>query len=240
MRILAFDTATRATTVALLDTATDAVQTARDDPAPGERPRHTTHLLALIVELLGAAGGWGTVDRIAVGTGPGTFTGLRIGIVTARALGRARDLPVVGISTLASLAAAARTEGAGYDAVLAVLDARRREVFSAAWAPLALIGPELGPPLQTAAARASDELVSGLAALGPRRLAIGDGAIEFRSVLEAAGVTIPGPECRLHRVQASEHARLAQEMIPGPRDEVSPEYLRVPDAELSLRATPAR
>ena len=136
MRILGFDTATRATAVALFAPDGLALE-ARDDPPPGERPRHTTRLLPLIVELLDAAGlGWDDLERVAVGVGPGTFTGLRIGIATARGLAVARGLPLVGVSTLESLALGgidAVTQGrigADVDAVAAVLDARRGEVFA--------------------------------------------------------------------------------------------------------------
>jgi len=128
--ILAFDTATPATTVALSGVG-GVVFSARHDPLPGERPGHTTHLLPLIARVLERAGvGWEGVDRIAVGVGPGTFTGLRIGIATARALARARDKPLVAVSTLQSLALARRRPGsrevpAGVDTALAVLDARR-------------------------------------------------------------------------------------------------------------------
>src|SRR5256885_10638200 len=107
MKILAFDTATRATVAALLDTETDEAVERRDDPEAGVRPRHTTRLMALIVDVLQAAGAhWTAIDRIAVGVGPGTFTGLRIGVATAHALSRARDIPLVGVSTLHSLARA--------------------------------------------------------------------------------------------------------------------------------------
>ena len=68
---------------------------------------------------------WADVDRIAVGVGPGGFTGLRIGIATARALAQARGLPLVPVSSLATLAA-----GAGDGPVAAVIDARRGEVFA--------------------------------------------------------------------------------------------------------------
>ena len=135
MNVVAFDTATRATTVALSGVG-NVVYTARDDPKPGARPGHATRLLPLTAMVLERAGvGWDEVDRIAVGIGPGTFTGLRIGIATARALARARDIPLVGVSTLQSLALAgpqASDTLGSYDTVLAVLDARRGEVFAAA------------------------------------------------------------------------------------------------------------
>jgi tRNA threonylcarbamoyladenosine biosynthesis protein TsaB len=111
MRILAFDTATQATTVALNDPAEGIVLERRHDPAAGERPGHATHLLPLVAEILEqAGGGWQAVDRIAVGVGPGTFTGLRIGVATARALARAREIPLVGISSLEALAVGAEAE----------------------------------------------------------------------------------------------------------------------------------
>ena len=106
MNVVAFDTATRATTVALSGVG-NVVYTARDDPKPGERPGHATRLLPLTAMVLERAGvGWDEVDRIAVGVGPGTFTGLRIGVASARALARARSIPLVGVSTLQSLALA--------------------------------------------------------------------------------------------------------------------------------------
>ena len=260
MSVLAFDTATRATSVALVTAAGEAL-VARDDPGPGQRPAHTTRLMALIAELLAAGGGWGTVKTIAVGTGPGTFTGLRIGIATALALGRARDLPLVGVSTLASLALAADPAtvdpaGAtlvadpaadGFDVVLAVLDARRREVFVAGWetgsltaaAPRRGAGNPAAPVARlSAAAMAPAALAQAGASLG-RCLAVGDGALEYRAVLEAGAITVAGACSPHHRVDAAVHARLAQAGLAVDGAAVRPEYLRAPDAELARRAVPA-
>jgi tRNA threonylcarbamoyladenosine biosynthesis protein TsaB len=115
------DTATPSTAVAVWAPDGPAVER-RDDPAPGERPGHAARLLALVDEVVP---GWDAIERIAVGVGPGGFTGLRIGIATARALAQARDLPLVGVSSLAALAAP-------HDGpVVAVIDARRGEVFAA-------------------------------------------------------------------------------------------------------------
>jgi tRNA threonylcarbamoyladenosine biosynthesis protein TsaB len=235
VRILAFDTATRATTVALHDPAHGTELELRDDPDPGQRPRHTSRLMPLILQVLDHTGyGWPDIDLIAVGIGPGTFTGLRIGVATARALAQARGIPLVGISTLESLAAGARetAQSSAHDVVLAVLDARRREVFAAAW-PVAspedraLLTPIAISP--AALAEAADELGRG-------RLAIGDGAIEFRSVLERPGTVIPADDSGLHRVSAALHCRLAAQRAPSGDGAVWPEYLRRPDAELTLRA----
>ena len=215
VNLLAFDTATAATTVAL---RTDAgALEARDDPPAGARPRHTTRLLALAATLLDRAGlAFAELDRIAVGVGPGSFTGLRVGLATARALALATGAETVGVSTLRALALPAE-EAAPDAAVLAVLDARRGEAFVAAW--------RAGRPV-VAPRAAAPERIAALAGGAPW-LGVGDGAIRFRAHLEPAGVTVPEPESPLHRVSAAAVARLGAEAEPGP---VAPEYLRAPDA----------
>ena len=114
-----------------LDTDAGRVLEARDDPAPGARPGHSRLALPLIEQLRARAGvAWRSVDRIAVGVGPGTFTGLRIGIATAQGLAESAGIPLVGVSTLRALAI-----GVPLDVpVLAVIDARRSEVFIGGWA----------------------------------------------------------------------------------------------------------
>jgi tRNA threonylcarbamoyladenosine biosynthesis protein TsaB len=236
VRILAFDTATPATAVALSGIG-EPVFTARHDPSPGERPGHATRLLPLVARVMERAGiDWAGVDRIAVGVGPGTFTGLRIGIATARALARARSLPLVGVSTLQSLALARPgrdTVPAGLDAVLAVLDARRGEVFAASWR-MDEAG-EFDSALLLPRALAPEALAEQVAPLGPTLLAIGDGAIAFREVLERSGSFIPPDGSPLHRVTAINHCRLADHLEGGAPDEVRPDYLRAPDAEIAHR-----
>jgi tRNA threonylcarbamoyladenosine biosynthesis protein TsaB len=244
LKVLGFDTATAATTVALCDFPGEGLQIeARDDPPRGARPRHATHLMALIIKLLEQAGAsWNDVDRLAVGVGPGTFTGLRVGIATARALARAREIPLVGVSTLESLALNVRCttdQAAGADAVLGVLDARRREVFAAGWRrggneggsgrglEHRLLSPRALPP---------GDLAALIADLGCSALAIGDGAVEFRSVLERSGALIPADDSELHRVTAMNHCRLAESRHGSAPDEIHPEYLRLPDAEIARRA----
>jgi len=235
MRILAFDTATRASTVALTDPAAGLELELRDDPPPGERPGHATRLLPMIAELLArAGGGWEAVDRIAVGIGPGTFTGLRIGIATARALAWAREIPLLGVSSLQALAAGATRPGSGRDGarvVLAVVDARRGEVFASAWRGSSRV-------LDPCALRpdAFDAVVAGL--IGPDRappLAIGDGALRFRGQLEAARAAIPSEDSTLHRISAINHCRLATGLPATSPTEVEPAYVRAPDAEIADR-----
>ncbi|MHB1568231.1 MAG: tRNA (adenosine(37)-N6)-threonylcarbamoyltransferase complex dimerization subunit type 1 TsaB [Solirubrobacteraceae bacterium] len=233
MRILAFDTATRSTAVALVDTASGESLELRDDPSPGTRPAHTTLLMALAVRALEETGvDWHGVDRLAVGVGPGTFTGLRIGVATARALARARHIPLVGVSTLRSLAAGAQSGATAAPGVVAVIDARRGEAFAAAWTsrPNGRREPDaLGP-----CALAPDELQSRLAKLGGRWTAVGDGAILFRQMLERAGALVPADDDPVHLVSAIQHAELAAEATPADVAQVVPEYVRAPDAEVSL------
>ncbi len=241
MRILAFDTATAATAVALA-LGDGTVATARHDPEPGARPGHASQLLPLVVGLLGEAGiGFAQLDRIAVGVGPGTFTGLRIGVATARGLSQAQDLPLVPVSTLRALALtadeapAAATDPEEPDAVtLAVLDARRGEAFAAAWARGAAADPALAPLLEPAALT-PEALEAAVAALPASPLAIGDGALRFEQQLRAVGARIPADDSPLHRVDAAAHCRLAAVLEPVARDAVLPAYLRLPDAELALR-----
>lgn len=235
MRILAFDTATPATTVALCDGDGAPVQ-ARDDPEPGTRPRHTTRLMSLIVEVLERSGcRWDGLDRIAVGVGPGTFTGLRIGVSTARALAQARGIQLTGVSTLESLALAAADDAS--EAVVAVLDARRGEVFAAAWETS---GAVLGRRLLEPVALAPQMLARSAAQLGSRRLMVGDGALAFRPVLAGPGTTIPDQSSRLHSVDAIYHCRLAHGLSAAAGGDVRPAYLRQPDAELSKQAAGTR
>ncbi|HUO70868.1 MAG TPA: tRNA (adenosine(37)-N6)-threonylcarbamoyltransferase complex dimerization subunit type 1 TsaB [Solirubrobacteraceae bacterium] len=234
MRILAFDTATRATTVALCGLGgRRPPQDARDDPPAGTRPRHANRLMPLIVEVLERAGcTWSELDLIAVGVGPGTFTGLRIGIATANALGRARGIPLAGVSTLRSLALGGAAAG-DVDAILAVIDARRGEVFAAAWRAR---GGELADDLLAPSALAPETLASLLPRLGSTVRAVGDGAVEFKGVLERSGVLVPEDGSDLHRVTAINHCALAGRLPEGGTDEIRPEYLRLPDAEIARRA----
>jgi tRNA threonylcarbamoyladenosine biosynthesis protein TsaB len=187
------------------------------------------------MEVLEASGlEWAAVDRIAVGVGPGTFTGLRIGIATARALARARDIELVGVSTLHSLARGAGALAAPADAVMAVIDARRGEVFAAGWAAQDVTRPGAAPVLAPRAL-APEALAGAIRSDGRPWLAVGDGAVEFRTALEHVGARIPEPDSELNRVSAIEHCRLALGLGSEPPEGIQPEYLRLPDAEITLR-----
>jgi tRNA threonylcarbamoyladenosine biosynthesis protein TsaB len=247
--VLGFDTATRATSVALMLNGHEALR-ARDDPGPGEHPGHATRLLAMAGGLLAEAGiGWGGVERIAVGLGPGTFTGLRVGIATARGIAQSRSIELVGVSTSLALATAAVGEAAGgHDGpagggVLAVIDARRGEVFAAAYAAS---GPRSAAELVPPRAIAPDELpsITALAeehgAGAGRWLAAGDGAVRYRGRLASFGLTIPEDSSRLHLVDAGTICELALHEEPVTTyEQILPDYRRRPDAELALEAAAA-
>ncbi|MCW2989802.1 MAG: peptidase glycoprotease [Solirubrobacterales bacterium] len=212
--MLVIDTATPATVVGVV--VGDEVVERRHDPLEGERPGHVGQVLALAEEALAAAGtDLASMERIGVGVGPGSFTGMRIGIATARALAHATGLPLAAVSTLGALAVAA-----GDEPVLAVLDARRGEAFVALWAG----GRQVSEPRAVKPA----DLVGAAAGAS---LAVGDGAVRFREQLEPAGVTVPQDGSPLHRVGAAGLARLARQAPIVDRDALLPEYVRSPDAK---------
>jgi tRNA threonylcarbamoyladenosine biosynthesis protein TsaB len=221
--ILGLDTATPATVVAVLPDAGEPVEL-RHDPAPGERPGHARELLPLAQQALNAVGAtFADVARIGVGVGPGTFTGLRIGVATARALAQGTGAEVAAVSTLDALAEAA---GGAERPVLAVLDARRGEAFAAAYlggdrtaGPVAIAPEELAAFAERAAAGAP----------AAPWLAVGDGAIRFRDRLVPAA-DVPGDDSTLHRVSALAVCRLARAAPTVDRDALLPEYVRDPDA----------
>lgn len=180
-------------------------------------PRHSTALLAEVERAAGACGGWEQVGRIAVGSGPGSFVGIRIGLATARGLSASTGLPATGICTLDALG---RAIGAG----LAVLDARRSEVFAALYGSA---GERLWEPLVAT----PQALVERLDELPAPPLAAGPGAIRFRHELASRDVDIPDDADPVHRIAARHVCALAE--IAGGRDgdHLDPIYLRPPDAQ---------
>ena len=127
--LLAFDTATATVTAALHDGADVVAE------ADGEHPlRHGEQLAPLIERLLAGAGvGRHDLTALAVGVGPGPFTGLRVGLVTARTLALVLDLPVYGVCTLDVLAVEAVDTGAVIGDFAVATDARRKEVYLATY-----------------------------------------------------------------------------------------------------------
>jgi tRNA threonylcarbamoyladenosine biosynthesis protein TsaB len=223
--VLGFDTATADVSVAITRGRECVGERAVAAPARGQ-PRHASELLAEIERAVGDAGGWERVDLIAVGIGPGSFTGLRVGIATARALAQALAKPIAGVCSLAALARGiselSLAEGRSR---LAVMDARRSEVFTALhdaegrrrW------GPVVAAPAT---------LAERLAEAGGTPLAAGDGALRFRRDLEQAGAEVLPEDKPAHRVFARHVCRLAEDVERLAPREIAPIYLRPPDAEI--------
>jgi len=201
-------------------------------PGEGERPRHSTALLAEIERAVEAGGGWDRVGRIGIGVGPGSFTGLRIGIATGRALAQARGIGAVGVPTLTALALGiAERAGDPSRPCLAVADARRGEVFAqlhdGAGDPVT--GPAVLDPANLGA-WLSEAGGSALADGAANPLAAGSGSVRFRRELDAARVETFADGDPAHRLAARHLCRLAARGEAGSPERILPVYLREPDA----------
>jgi tRNA threonylcarbamoyladenosine biosynthesis protein TsaB len=171
-----------------------------------------------------ATGGWDAIELVAVGTGPGSFTGLRVGIATARALSLSRGVPAAGVPTIDALARGARA-ASGEKPCLAILDARRGEVFAALYSDAGerLWGPVVSPPSQ---------LADRVGDLDDSPLGVGAGALRFRQDFINRGIEIPDDADPVHRVAARHICEAAAAAGGGDGDgPVAPIYLRPPDAE---------
>jgi tRNA threonylcarbamoyladenosine biosynthesis protein TsaB len=210
--LLGIDTSTPAATACVLRADGEAFEVVPRPERLLRPPAHATELMPAVAEAMERAEvDWADLDAIAVGVGPGTFTGLRIGIATARALATAAGLPLRRVSSLAALAG-------GIDSLvrLPLIDARRGEVFAAAYpgfGPTALAPAELAARIESGA------------------LTVGDGAVRFREELERAGAAIPADDSPLHRVSALEICRLGARAEAADRDALLPDYRREPDAK---------
>jgi tRNA threonylcarbamoyladenosine biosynthesis protein TsaB len=219
LRILALDTATPVTTVALLDTG-GAIYEAADTPPAGSRGHHAQAALILAAGVLADAGlAWAELDLVGVGVGPGGYTGLRIGLATARGIARSSAAALEGVGTLRALA-----EPLAGQTALALIDARRGELFTAAYLDdVEVLRPQVIAP----------DMLAGL--LAPGAVAVGDGALAHRPALERAGHRVPPDGSPLHAVSAAAICRIA---AAGGGGEPLALYLRRPDAERSLDGQP--
>lgn len=194
----------------------------------GDPRGHAERLTPLISEALNEAGlSIEEIDRVAVGTGPAPFTGLRVGLVTARALARARNVPVYGVCSLDLLARQVLDEHP-HATVLVATDARRREVYTARYRGLGehdvtrLDGPHVGPATEAAA--------DGPAGADGPEVVAGAGAVLYADLLRPTPGT---PEhvdpAVLARVVAARLARVDQEV----ELDTEPRYLRRPDVSVA-------
>jgi tRNA threonylcarbamoyladenosine biosynthesis protein TsaB len=228
MNVLGFDTSTAAAAVCLLRSDGEAFEVEPPVERLFDPPAHSRELMPGVDRVLHDAGlGFDEVDAIAVGVGPGTFTGLRIGIATARGIAHARGLPLHPVSSLAALAAgiAGARKGSDPVAALPAIDARRGELYAAVYRGGEQLEPPFAAPPEEVAARAPQGA-----------LAAGDGSIRFREALEGAGIRVAPGDSRMHVVRGLYICRLGAATGPTPPEAVVPCYLRAPDAKPSSRS----
>ena len=223
MTIVGFDTATDDTVVCAMREG-EVLHEALVTPPDGERPLHAAALLVEVERTAVAAGGWAAVGLIAVGIGPGSFTGLRIGIATAKALHAALGIAAVGVSSLDALGRAIGERAGPERERLAVLDARRGEVF------FALYGGD-GTRLWTPAVSSPADLRTRLGGRSGTPLAAGSGAVRFRQELVRGGLAIPEDSDPVHRVSARYICELGAGVAATGAGTLDPIYLRSPDAD---------
>jgi tRNA threonylcarbamoyladenosine biosynthesis protein TsaB len=217
--LLGLDTSTSAASACVLRADGESFEVAPGPERLQGPPAHAAELLPGVADVMARAGvGWSDLDAIAVGVGPGTFTGLRIGIATARALASANGLPLRRVSSLAALAA-----GIEAPLRLPLIDARRGELFGALyegrtqlWSPFAAGPADL-------IERVREERFTPLAA--------GDGSVRFRGMLEEAGIPVAADDSQAHVVRGLHVCRLGAEAPDEPPEAILPDYLRDPDAK---------
>ena len=217
MRVLAIDTALAACSAAVLDTAHGGIVASESLPMIRG---HAEALIPLIGRVMKASGlVFGELDRVVVTTGPGSFTGLRVGIAAARGLGLATELPVVGVSTLSAYAAP-YLGADDISPVVAAIDARHQQVYLQVFGPggRTLIGPRLAP-LSEAVRAASD---ASARIVGSAAQAVADGLAETAPMpvtVDARGAPDIGWVAQIGAV------------VPEASAPAKPQYLRAPDAQ---------
>jgi len=217
--LLGLDTSTSGASACVVRPDGEAFEVAPRPERLADAPAHASELMPAVADVMSRAGvGWGDLDAIAVGVGPGSFTGLRIGLATARALAGANRLPLRRVSSLAALAA-----GIEAPLRLPLIDARRGEVFAALYEA----GEQLWPPF----AAPPEHVIGRMREDGFMPLAAGDGSVRFRGMLEEAGIQVPADDSQAHVVRALHVCRLGAEAPDEPPEAVLPDYLREPDAK---------
>jgi len=222
VNLLGVDTSTAASAACVVRSDGEAFEVVPSIAELSAPPAHSRDLLPRAAEVLGRAGiDYADLDAVAVGVGPGAFTGLRVGIATARALAGSHELELRPVSSLRALAEA-------LDAAerLPLIDARRGELFAALYDG---DGSELLEPFVAA----PEEVAERVRERAENPLAAGDGSLRFRGLLEAAGVRVAPDGSQVHVVRALHICQLAAGTEPVPPEAVLPTYIRAPDARPS-------
>lgn len=215
MRVLVIDTALGLCSAGVFEVGDDGAR-ALGLRSEAMTKGHQERLAGLVRDAMAeAGGGFGSIDRIGVTVGPGSFTGLRVGLAFAQGLGAALNRPVVGVSTLDALAAFGEGGDEPGPAVAALIDARRGQVYARFWRDGAALGPAEALSVEAARER--------WRALGPGARRVGSGAaLLAEAEADAPGPDLPGPSPEaLARLTAA-----ADPAASPPR----PLYLRAPDA----------
>lgn len=217
MNLLGIDTSTPASAACVLRSDGEAFEVVPGLAELTGSPAHARDLMPRVADVIERAGiGYGELDAVAVGVGPGSFTGLRVGIATARALASAAGFGVIPVSSLHALA-----EGIDAPIRVPLVDARRGELFGAILGgPGDASEPFVAPP---------EEVAERVRSAGPDALSAGDGSLRFRGLFEAAGVRVADAGSSAHVVHALNVCRLAAGKQPVAPEAVVPNYLRAPD-----------
>ncbi len=171
------------------------------------------------------------LQALVVPIGPGSFTGLRIGLAVVKALGQALDVPVVGLSTLEALAFQHR---AVHNRVVAMMDARRQQVFAGAFA---VSEQEVRQLTQERVAAPADWLAE---LPGGKFLFVGDGALLYRGCIEslASGARVLATDNQILDTLCRLGFRRYTQGLAGPVEELQARYLRPPDVRLNRELGP--
>ncbi len=185
--------------------------------------RHAEEIGPRLQDLLEAAGVViGDLERLVIDIGPGRFTGLRVGLASVRALGFALDIPLIGVTSLAVLAASAEV---GDEAVTAVIDARRSEVFQQSFSA--------GAPVSEAVVGKPEDL----APLAGGAI-VGDGVDRYIEIYRAAAEKSGADVLTERHPRAAIMLEMSRGLPGKPGTEIQPLYLRDPDANPNIKTRP--
>ena len=224
MKILAFETSAKAASVALTDGGKLLAESYQNTGMT-----HSQTLMVMAQDLLKTCGlSPKDVDAVAVAAGPGSFTGVRIGVAAAKGYAWGGELPCYGVSTLEAMA---RSLGVWQGYIVPAMDARRSQVYTA------IFHAEKG-----VLTRVEEDMAISLQELGEKIknyeesiFLVGDGALLcYNTLLEEVPALVLPPEHRMHQ-RAAGVALAAQAMAdagdPGNGAELTPNYLRLSQAE---------